>query len=552
MRAAAARPSAPRSRPAATAILAEIDRPGRPSPDDVELLSEHALTIAALGLARRAAGVVRRWREQAPRDPQLRLLQALFLVFCSPTTTATLLQEASAGDPAVAELAVVAHFFRGEIDRAIELSNAQGWFCRGRVGDARGIFHGAWALVVAGRFEEAQQHIEAWKRGRGRRHPEAYQLVLRAEARVASFRHQFDREVALLEEALAIADQHGLATARAYTEPLLAMACARVGDRDRAHALIRGWSATAISDPGPQGYRDLAQLEIGLLDGEPARAWQAGRRALGFANATGHAVLACHIRCYLVFAASRAQLPGALAEFAAHVHRHQLPVYLERWRFLEAIVDRYPHGLRDVEVVERGWDRKESIALVRLWMPRPSARGADLYWDRPCGCFFFHGRGPHALREHPVLRRLLEAVLTTEHLSLPLAECFAAVWGQRYDPLIHENKIHVAVHRLRTWLGTCGAPPSIIRVRDGAVAVDPGLEVRIVEMPQRQLGPLHGDRLRDRVLQCLPDDGTVSMWQLQSRLRISRSPLHRALRELLARGEVVRTGRGPATSYRRG
>ena len=548
VRRAVARPKAPDTLETVAAILDELEHAPQRAAGDFAVLSEHALAIASHGLAARAAAIVKRWRTDDPDDPELRLVQALFLVFCSPPTASTLLQEGDASDPAITELAVVAHFFRGELDRAISLAESRRWFVDGPVGDGRGMFYGAWALALVNRLDEAQHHIEAWKRARGRRHHDAYELVLRAEARLAAFRHDYDREVMLLEEALAIARQHELAVARMFIEPLLAIAYARVGDAERASAITRRWDAARSREP--EAPRDLARLEIGLLDGDFANAWRAGQRVLQFARSTGHAPLACQVRFDLVLAANAAQLPTALEAFAALVHRHQILAYRERLRLLEAIV-RPRQSLREIEVVERGHARRAQLSLVRLWTPRQASLAADLYWDRVRGCFFFGGRGPHALSEHPVLRRLLEAILASPKMSLTLAECFSEVWGMPYDPFVHENKVHVAVHRLRAWLASCGAKPGIIRVRDGAIGVDPTLDVRVVELARRRKIESPPEQMPDRILQCLDGAEAVPTWQLQSQLGISRSPLHRALRSLVARGRVERIGRGPATRYRR-
>ena len=180
VRRAVARPKAPDTLETVAAILDELEHAPQRAAGDFEVLSEHALAIASHGLAARAAAIVKRWRTDDPDDPELRLVQALFLVFCSPPTASTLLQEGDASDPAITELAVVAHFFRGELDRAISLAESRRWFVDGPVGDGRGMFYGAWALALVNRLDEAQHHIEAWKRARGRRHHDAYELVLRA------------------------------------------------------------------------------------------------------------------------------------------------------------------------------------------------------------------------------------------------------------------------------------------------------------------------------------------------------------------------------------
>ena len=175
--------------------------------------------------------------------------------------------------------------------------------------------------------------------------------------------------------------------------------------------------------------------------------------------------------------------------------------------------------------------------------------GADLYVDRVRGQIHLGGDGPHPLEGRPVLQRLLDELLTAPGHSLTGEGLFARVWEQRYDPLVHEGRVHVNVHRLRQWLRDLGSPhDSLVVVREGRVCLAPGADVRTLELDVEGPGASRSHDVGERVLQCL-DRGEVAPGELQQRLGVSRSSINRTLRVLLAEGRIVRLGAGRGTRY---
>lgn len=177
---------------------------------------------------------------------------------------------------------------------------------------------------------------------------------------------------------------------------------------------------------------------------------------------------------------------------------------------------------------------------------RAACGGRSLYWDRVQDLLWLRGQGPHRLADRPVLRRLLEVLTRSSGFSRPADRLFEAVWGGRYDPIVHQTKLHVTVHRLRAWLDerTAGGE-RLVEVREGVVGLARDADVRVVEAPGVDVSPAD---LRERLRQCLAE--SLSPADLERVLGASRSSLHQAVRALLRTGAIVRSGRGRALRYR--
>jgi len=149
---------------------------------------------------------------------------------------------------------------------------------------------------------------------------------------------------------------------------------------------------------------------------------------------------------------------------------------------------------------------------------------------------------------------MLECLMNRPTFSLTIGELYSEVWSGIYNPLLHEGKIHVTLHRLRSWLddkkpGT-GA---LIEVTEGTVCLSEHADVRVLE-PRESRGDLRADAapsMRDRVLATLRgEDTAVAPGLLRRRLGVSRSAVHVALRALMAADLVRREGSGRNTRYR--
>jgi hypothetical protein len=537
----------------AAEVLRELARKPAPGRADRALMDEHALLFTGLGLADEARALLRSWRRSGTTSPGLQRAEILHNVTVAPGSAAALLRELGASDPQIAALAVVNALFRGELPVAIETARASSWFLDdGEL--AHGLFHAVWALGLSDRFAEAHQVIDDWKRRNPHPPPMARHLMLRVEAGLASFEHRYSAEEALVEEALAVCLEHEVGIAEVYTTSQLVGACARSGQLTRAREVSRDWPRRRRAARGPiEAYRDVATLELALLSGRAGPARTAARRALPFFERTGHAVMTCHVRFRRALAAGPDEFDAELAELRQAVRRCPILHYSQRLRLLDELVAGTGSCARDIELVERSRRARVNRDLARVWSPPVTVVGADLFWNRVSGSLHVRGRGPHSLGRRPVLRRLLEEILARDELAATVPDLFTAVWGGSYNPIRHEGKVHVALHRLRSWLDDCAdGAGSMIELIDGVVAIAPSVDVRVLETPHLPARELPRS-VRDRVLQCV-QDGTdpLTPGELQRRLGVSRPAVNVALRALVADGRIIRLGRGRATRYARG
>jgi hypothetical protein len=145
-------------------------------------------------------------------------------------------------------------------------------------------------------------------------------------------------------------------------------------------------------------------------------------------------------------------------------------------------------------------------------------------------------------------------VLATPDFALPLATLFERVWDMSYEPLRHEGKCHVALHRLRALLGgwRSGAD-RLVQVREGTVRIADDASVCVIELQRTPSADAKSDgagSLTERVAAHLAATGDASPAELATRIGVSRSALLLVLRGLAAEGRVKRVGRARAIRYR--
>ncbi len=535
-------------------MLEALEAVAEPGADEVALLTDDAFVWVGLGLAQRARRLVERWRRAGVRHPGLRRAEAVYTVAIAPPAAAGRLREL-AGDPVASAVAVANHVFRGELRAAIARCRAEGWFLRAPAA-INGVAYGVWALAMLDDFDEALAVIATWRHRHPRPGPEVEHVLLGAEARVESVRHHHGRARALLEEALAICDEHELGLPRAYLEANLAIALARSGERRAAARLARRWPAPRAR-PRPADeqalaiYREVARTELALLEGRYRDAGAAAARVLACAEAAGNTIYACLARGYRALAAAPGPLRGLVEDYGRAAAQLQIPVHVRRHRLLARLA---ASGLapRARHLFVRSRDGRAMEPVLRTLFPTLAEVNADLCWDRVQGALYLGGEGPFSLGEHPILLRVLEAILGAPRFELSLAALFEAVWGMPYRPLVHEGKCHVALHRLRALLGGWRAGAErLIAVRDGTVRVPDGSAAVVLELaPGRVAEPGPAERLADRVIAALEASRELGIAELEARLGASRTGLQGALRVLAAVGRVARAGRARATRYR--
>jgi hypothetical protein len=535
-------------------VLAALEQLDEPSAQDTAILVDDAFVWVGLGFARRARALVERWLQSGVREPGLRRAAAIYTIAIAPPAAAGKLR-AIADDPIAAAATVANHVFRGELRAAIETCKTRGWFLD-HPQALGGVAYGVWAQAMLDDFDAALAVLAMWRHRHPVLEPAQEHALLAAEARVESIRHHHARERTLLEEALAVCTDAGLGLERTYLEASYAIALVRAGELPAAKRIVKQWKPATGGEQTLEVYRDVARCELAVLAGDPRGADAAAKRVLAYADSSGNVIYGCLARFHRVLAATRATRPALLDDYGRAAAQLQIPLHLRRHRLLEELP-------RDTKLVVRTRRRKRSEPLVRLFYPALTDLGSDLCWDRVQDTLYLSGEGPYSLAEHPIVRRVLETVLATPDFALPIATLFERVWDMSYEPLRHEGKCHVALHRLRALLGgwRTGAD-RLVQVRDATVRIADDASVCVIELQRHALAhtdaksdgaggsPRGHSSLAERVGSHLAATGDASPAELATRIGVSRSALLLVLRGLVAEGRVERFGRARAIRYR--
>lgn len=542
-------PESPDAPAIAQAVFTQLERRARPTRADRECLANHALLWWSLGFGPRGRALLQRWRRADPKNSALALAETHFVVRTAPPQASVRL--ATVRDAPAAALAVIHLVFAGDPLAAVALAREHGWFATRR-DLAHVVMFVGWALALTGELDEAERVLAAWKR-RAADDPEWMHHVLKAEAELAFHACQYPRELRALRGAQALCMEHGLGMQRAAVEVTLPAALAHNADLAGARAVMKRWSAPGAEYVPLDAGHDLARAEVELIAGQWDEAERAAHRALAFFEAADIPFHACIAHSIIAMAAPRSRFARALEDFRTSVGRISVPFYRARLQLLERLAARGVKAVRDVVLGERSRFARTPVSFVHVLFPRPGSIAADLYWDRVQRRVWLSGRGPYSLDDHPILARLLGTIVAANELALPLPALFEAVWEMPYNPLVHENKAHVAIHRLRAWLAAHrSGMDRAIQVRDGIVSIAEDIDVVVLE-PGAHLVDAQADRapLRDRVVAALAEQSPLSAAELEDRLGVSRTALNTATRELVEEGEIECTGQGRALRYSR-
>lgn len=146
--------------------------------------------------------------------------------------------------------------------------------------------------------------------------------------------------------------------------------------------------------------------------------------------------------------------------------------------------------------------------------------------------------------------RLLRELIAAGPAGASKPQLFQAVFGQRYNPEVHDRNVYSTIKRLRNIVDEwCGERSWIVTSGTGRFALDPRLEWRLLEpLPLAERWGL--DPTQDAVMGAL-EAGPLSLVEIESRAGKGETTLRRALRALLARALVVRVPGHEGVLYRR-
>ncbi len=525
-----------------------------PAAGELDTLVRHALLLSHPQLATRARELIQRWRAAGCKDPELQVFEMLLSVYGSSSSARHRLAAIGNRSPQASAMEAINCLFRGELRGAVELAHAHGWFLDS-VEATEVMCYALAAAALNGQFAEAEVIIDAWKRRYAASAPEKYLMVLQVESRVAYWQLQFARELALLEDADALCREHDLTTTQQFMQPALAGAYVHCGERRAADRIMAGWASDGEGATSPlECFRNMVRVDVALLDERYDDAWRAATKMLEFTTTISGIPVICESRFYRALTASADALAEELEAYRRMAYLYQIRRHLERVKVLEQLVDAGYTTLRDAQVEVRSRRGRELYPLFRLWLPKIEWIGADLYADRGHGVVYLGNHGPHSLAAHPVLRRVVEEIVTSPNFSLGMEDLFPLVWGGPFDALRHEGKVHVTIHRLRHWLDECRPGSStLLEIQDGIVRLAPSADVRVMALERVEMAPgeAGASGAKERLLQCLSGGEWMSPKELEQRVGISRSSLNQTMRILIAEGRVVREGQGRKTRYQR-
>ncbi len=530
-------------------VVEDLEQRLVPRTEDIDQLVMIALQMYAPRIADRGRSLIRRWRANGCTDPDLDLAEGLLAVAGASSSVMRRLQALEDVSASQAAAEAVNRVFRGEIRAAAELAQAHGWFL-----DDPDLTEPLSLVLLSvamdGEAERAEVILRAWKRRWPGMVPEKVVSALQCEARVAYFQKQYGRELTTLLDASALASRSGLNAATVFVQPALAGAYLHNGEMRQARKIMGSWPAPGDGDGSPlQALHDMVRIDAQLLQERYDEAWDTARRYLRFGASMQNVTLMAEGRFYCVLSAPAERFHEELQAYRRLAYRHQLRRHLERLKVLEVWVDGGASEVRSarVKVTIRGQSR--TYPAIRLWLPDMEWVGSVLFVDRIHGCIHIGGGGPHTLTRRRVLQRMLDAILDSEDHTLPIEDLFARLWSEPFDPVAHEGRIHVNVHRLRRWFEEHGGGGSLIEVFDGWIGLSEDISVCVLEMDGAGTPELPATPLHERIVQCLPTQGTRSPAELQQLLGVSRSQINRNLRHLLSRGRIERHGAGRTTRY---
>lgn len=530
-------------------VVEELEQRLVPRTEDIDRLVVTALQMYVPQTAERGRALIRRWRANGCMDPDLELAEGLLAVAGASASVLSRLKALEDVSPAQAAAEAVNRVFRGEIRAAGELAQAHGWFL-----DDPALTEPLSLVLLSvamdGETEQAEVILRAWKRRWPGMSPERVVSALQCEARVAYFQKQYGRELATLLDAMALAGRSGLTAATMFVQPALAGAYLHNGEMEQSRQIMETWPEPGDGAGSPlQALHDMVRVDAQLIEERHQDAWNTSRRYLRFGESMQNVPLMAEGRFYCVLSAPESRFREELGAYRRLAYRHQLKRHLQRLNVLERWVARGATEVRSARVQITRLGKTRTVPAIRLWLPDMEWVAAVLFVDRVHGRMHIGGSGPYTLARRRVLQRMLDTILDSEDHTVRVEDLFARLWDEPFDPVAHEGRIHVNVHRLRRWFSDSGGEGSLIEVFDGWIGLGEDVSVCVMDMDGEGVGGVQVPPLHERIVQCLPRKGTRSPAQIQRLLGGSRSQINRNLRRLIGEGRIERHGAGRSTRY---
>lgn len=165
----------------------------------------------------------------------------------------------------------------------------------------------------------------------------------------------------------------------------------------------------------------------------------------------------------------------------------------------------------------------------------------------------WRGRRISEFHRRHALRKLLSLILEQGQKGADKGAIATVVWGESYDPRIHDARIYTAIQRLRSLLGQA----DVIQSWNGAYRWNPALDFRLIRY-QRPRGEssvaVSDNRCQGLILRALERSSQggrqwIARGELVSATQASEATVKRELSKLLSASLITRQGQGRAVVY---
>lgn len=169
----------------------------------------------------------------------------------------------------------------------------------------------------------------------------------------------------------------------------------------------------------------------------------------------------------------------------------------------------------------------------------------DLYIDEGQASVFFMGQEILPLMKSTRLRQLLLLIL--EHSPKPVSKSkiTESIWGENYDPLIHDARIYTNLQRMRKYLGK----KNVLISEAHGYKWNPQFKFQISKESWSEAKSR--SRVQGLIMRALLSEKNV-WWnrsQLVDFVESSEATVKRELSQLLLNGEIIRKGQGRSVKY---
>lgn len=166
------------------------------------------------------------------------------------------------------------------------------------------------------------------------------------------------------------------------------------------------------------------------------------------------------------------------------------------------------------------------------------------------GELWFNGSQIHEIAKRTQLKKLLAALFEVSPAALSKEDITTMVWGDSYDPLIHDARIYTSVQRLRELLEM----EQVVVNIDNSYAWNPKLKF-IFYRPRRDKAKIASNRNQTLILKCMEharEQGSFEIGRsfLVEKTGLSESSIKREISQLLHSNHLVKVGAGRSIRYK--